>query len=80
MLINLLRMETKIQHEGFSHMVYAYSNNSIHGVMIYLPKKENVSKHNILISIFKCCVSKTTFIVLLPNLKRTYDQIYQIIK
>ena len=40
MWINILQMATKIQHEGLSRMVYAYSNNSIYGVMIYFPKKE----------------------------------------
>ena len=32
-------MESKIQHEGLSRMVYIYSNESIYGVMIYYPKK-----------------------------------------
>ena len=62
-------MATKIQHEGFSCTVYAYSNNSIYDVMIYFPKKKNMSKHNIILIIFKLCASKITLIVLIPNLK-----------
>ena len=37
-------------------------------------------KHNILLIIFKLCVSKITLIVMLPNLKYTFDQINQIDK
>ena len=80
MLINLLRIETKIQDEGFSHMVYAYSNNSIHGVMIYFSKQKNMSKIEIILIIFKSCVYNFFLIVMLPNLKCMYDQINQIDK
>ena len=39
-----------------------------------------MSKHNIIIIIFKFCVSKITLIVLLPNLKLMYDHIDHIDK
>ena len=39
-----------------------------------------MSKHDIILIIFKCCVSKFYIIVLLPNLKLTYDNIGQIDK
>ena len=80
MLITLFQMATKIQHEGFRRTVYAYSNHIIYGVMIYFPKKKNMSKHNIILIIFKFCVYKITLTELLPNLKCTYDRIYQINK
>ena len=38
-------------------------------------KKKNIPKHNIILIIFKCCVSKTTLIVLITYLKYTYDHI-----
>ena len=73
-------METKTQHEGFRHTVYAYLNNSIYGVMIYCLKKKNMSKPSIILIIFQRCVYKITLIVLLPTLKRMYDQINNIDK
>ena len=66
------------KHEGFSRTVYAYSNNNIDGVMIYCPKNKNISKLEIILIIFKCCVSETYPIVLLPNLERMYDHIHHI--
>ena len=36
-----------------------------------------MSKYDIIQIIFKLCVSQMYLIVLLPNLKRTYDQIDQ---
>ena len=41
-------------------------------------KKEIKSKYDIKQIIFKCCESEMYLIVLLPNYKRTYDQINQI--
>ena len=38
-------------------------------------KKENKLEYNILQIIFKCCESDMYLILLLPNYKRTYDQI-----
>ena len=38
-------------------------------------KKGNTSKYNIIQIIFKFCVPQMYFIVLLPNIKRMYDQI-----
>ena len=65
-------MTTKIQCEGSISTVYAYSNNNIYGVMvILLEKKGNMSKHDIMLIIFKFCVSQIYLIVLLPNLKCT---------
>ena len=40
-----------------------------------LEKKVNMSKYDIIQIIFKFRVSKMYLIVLLPNIKRTYDQI-----
>ena len=42
--------------------------------------KKNMSKYDIILIIFKCRVSQMYPIVLLPNLKRAYDQIDQIRK
>ena len=39
-----------------------------------------MSKYDIILTIFKCCVSKIYLIVLLPNLKGMYDKIDQIDK
>ena len=39
-----------------------------------------MSKYDTIMIILKLCVSKMYLIVLLPNLKRTYDQIDQINK
>ena len=47
---------------------------------IMLGKKGNISKYNIIQIIFKCCVSQMYLIVLLPNIKRMYDQIDMIEK
>ena len=49
-------------------------------MVILLKKKENMSKHDKILIIFKFCVSKMYLIVLLPNIKCTYDQINQIDK
>ena len=50
-------------------------------LLLYISrKKKNMSKHNIILIIFKCCVSKITLIVMLPNLKFTYDMIDHIDK
>ena len=38
-------------------------------------KKVNKSEYDIIQIIFKCCESEIYFIVMLPNYKRTYDQI-----
>ena len=38
-------------------------------------KKGNKSEYNIIHIIFECCESDMYLIVLLPNYKRTYDQI-----
>ena len=38
-------------------------------------KKRNKSEYDIIEIIFKCCESEMYIIVLLPNYKRTYDQI-----
>ena len=40
-----------------------------------LRKKGNVSKYDIGQIMFKCCVSQMYLIVLLPYIKRMYDQI-----
>ena len=40
-----------------------------------LEKKGNTSKYDIRQIIFKCCLSQTHLIVLLPDKKRMYDQI-----
>ena len=40
-----------------------------------LRKKGNKPEYDIIQIIFKCCESKMYLIVLLPNIKRTYDQI-----
>ena len=40
-----------------------------------MQKKGNKSKYDIIHIIFKCCESEMYLIVLLPNYKRTYDQI-----
>ena len=45
---------------------------------IILEKKGNKSEYNIIQIIFKCCESNMYLILLLPNIKRTYDQIDQI--
>ena len=45
-----------------------------------LPKKENMSKHDIMLIIFKCCVYKFYLILLLTNLKLTDVQIDNINK
>ena len=39
-----------------------------------------MSKHDIMLIIFKCCVSKIYLVVLVSNLKRTDDQSNQIDK
>ena len=41
MFITLLQMETKIQHEGFSRTMYAYSNSIFYGAMVYFSPKPN---------------------------------------
>ena len=41
---------------------------------IKFEKTVNVSKYDIIQIIFKCCVSQMYLIVLLPNIKQTYDQ------
>ena len=38
-------------------------------------KKVNMSKYDIIQIIFKFCVSQMYLIVILPNIKRMYDQI-----
>ena len=38
-------------------------------------KKENMSKCDIIQIIFKCCVSQMYLIIMLHNIKLTYDQI-----
>ena len=38
-------------------------------------KKEIIPKYDIIQIIFKCCELEAYLIVLLPNYKRTYDQI-----
>ena len=38
-------------------------------------EKGNMSKYNIIHIIFKFCVSQIYLIVMLPNIKLTYDQI-----
>ena len=43
-------------------------------------KKGNKLEYDIIKIIFKCCESEMYIIVLLPNYKRTYDQIDQIEK
>ena len=43
-------------------------------------KKRNKSKYDIIQIIFKCCELDMYLIVILPNYKQTYDQIYQIEK
>ena len=40
-----------------------------------MPEKGNMSKYDIIQIIFKCCVPKMYLIVLLPNIKRMYNQI-----
>ena len=40
-----------------------------------MPKKENNLEYDIIHIIFKCCESDMDHIGLLPNYKRTYDQI-----
>ena len=47
---------------------------------VIIKKKGNVSKYDIIQIIFKCCVLQMYLIVLLPNIKRMYDQIDQIEK
>ena len=42
---------------------------------IMLERKGNMSKYNMIQIIFKCCVSQIYLIVMLSNMKRTYDQI-----
>ena len=42
---------------------------------IMLGKKGNMSKYTIIQIIFKCCASQIYIIVLLPNIKLTYDHI-----
>ena len=49
-------------------------------VMEIMLKKENIPKYDIIQIIFKCCVSQIYLIVLLLNIKITYDQIYMIKK
>ena len=39
-----------------------------------------MSKHDIIVIIFKCCVSKIYLILLITNLQRTCDKRYQIDK
>ena len=68
-------MTTKRQREGSSRMVYTNLNNRIYGVMAILLKEGNMSKHDIMLIIFKCFVYKMYLIVLLPNLKLTYNNI-----
>ena len=43
--------------------------------MVILLKKGSMPKHDIIVIILKFYVSKMYLIVLLPNLKRMYDQI-----
>ena len=43
--------------------------------MEIMQKKGNIPKYNIIQIIFKLCVSQMYLIVLLLNIKRTYDQI-----
>ena len=43
-------------------------------------KKGNTSKYDIIKIIIKCCVSQIYLILMLPNIKRMYDQINQIEK
>ena len=43
-------------------------------------KKGNMSKYDIIQIIFKFCVSQMYLIVLLPNIKRMYNQIDLIVK
>ena len=45
-----------------------------------LEKKGNMLKYDIINIIFKCCALQMYIIVLLPNIKRMYDQIYLIKK
>ena len=40
-----------------------------------MQKKQKNSEYDIIQIIFKCCESEMYIIVLLPNYKRTYDQI-----
>ena len=75
MLITVLQMSMNRQCEGFSLTVYAYSNNSIDGAIIYFSKNKNMSKLEIILIIFKCCESKIYIIILLPKLKCTHNQI-----
>ena len=42
---------------------------------IMLIKIRNMFKYDIIQIIFKCCVSQMYLIVLLPNIKHTYDHI-----
>ena len=49
-------------------------------MVILLEKKKNMSKHDIILIIFKWCASKIYLIVLIPNLKCMYDEINQIDK
>ena len=74
-------MVNKIQHQGLSRTLYTYSNNSIYGVMvIFTEKTENISKHDIILIIFKWRVSEIYLRLLIPNLQCTYDQINQVNK
>ena len=45
-----------------------------------MQKKGNKMEYDIMQIIFKCCESNMYLIVLLPNIKRTYNQIYLIEK
>ena len=47
---------------------------------IILEKKGNMMKYDKIQIIFKSCVSQMYLMVLLPNIKRTYDQINMIEK
>ena len=48
--------------------------------MVIFQKKESTPKHDIILILLKWRVSKIYLIILLPNLKQTYDQINQIDK
>ena len=48
--------------------------------MIIFQKKKNMSKHDIILIIFKLCVSKIYLLVLLTNLKSMENHINQVDK
>ena len=77
-LISVCQVATNRNREGLSRIVYAYLNNIIYGVIIYFTKKKKKAKLEIILIIFKSCVSEIYDTVLLPNLKRTYGQIKHI--